>query len=140
MVDVLEVTHYIKTDSPIANDWMNNVKLMKLIYYVQAWTLAWTGKTMFEEPIEAWVQGPVVDKVWQHQAHGRYDIPARSLDDEQIAITNAVIGYYGHMSGSELGELTHTVVGSTPTSDDIYAVVHQQLAQWQDALTLLADR
>jgi len=36
------------------------VKFQKLIYYAQAWHLAWHGKSLFPEDIEAWNMGPVV--------------------------------------------------------------------------------
>lgn len=38
-------------------------KLHALLYYTQGWTLAWTGRPMFEDEIEAWEIGPVVTVV-----------------------------------------------------------------------------
>jgi uncharacterized phage-associated protein len=37
---------------------ITNLKLQKLLYYTQAWYLAFTGQPLFSESIEAWVHGP----------------------------------------------------------------------------------
>ena len=38
---------------------MSTWKLQKLCYYAQAWSLAWTEKSLFDEDFEAWANGPV---------------------------------------------------------------------------------
>src|SRR5689334_5878093 len=35
------------------------MKLEKLVYYCQAWSLVWDERPMFSERIEAWANGPV---------------------------------------------------------------------------------
>lgn len=40
------------------------VKFQKLIYYAQAWHLAWHSKPLFNEEIEAWNMGPVVPQLY----------------------------------------------------------------------------
>ena len=39
---------------------MSHMKLQKLMYYAQAWSLVWDEEPLFPERIEAWVNGPVV--------------------------------------------------------------------------------
>jgi len=39
--------------------------LQALLYYAQAWSLLWDGVPIFDDPIEAWAQGPVVRSVWE---------------------------------------------------------------------------
>lgn len=39
--------------------------LQKLVYYSQAWHLVWEERRLFEEPIEAWVNGPVVRELYR---------------------------------------------------------------------------
>jgi len=39
---------------------MTAMKLQKLAYYSQAWSLVWDEKALFPEKIEAWANGPVV--------------------------------------------------------------------------------
>src|SRR5450631_518283 len=42
-----------------AGDSLSNLKLQKLVYYAQGFSLALTGKRLFDEAIEAWEHGPV---------------------------------------------------------------------------------
>lgn len=35
------------------------LKLQKLVYYTQSWSLVWTGVPLFPEKIMAWQFGPV---------------------------------------------------------------------------------
>ena len=74
----------------------------KLLYYAQAWSLAWTGSPLFEDRIEAWINGPVVSDVWHKKSH-----PAGDLDAGQKAITDAVLTHYGEKTGEELSVLSH---------------------------------
>lgn len=46
-----------------ANDvgsYLSNQKLQKLLYYAQAWYLAFEDKPLFDEDFEAWVHGPTI--------------------------------------------------------------------------------
>ena len=43
----------------------SNKKLQKLLYYVQAWSLAFDNGPVFDDEIEAWVHGPVVRSVYR---------------------------------------------------------------------------
>ena len=43
---------------------MRAMKLEKLVYYGQAWHLAWVGAPLFAEAIEAWKGGPIVRALW----------------------------------------------------------------------------
>jgi uncharacterized phage-associated protein len=39
---------------------MTAMKLQKLVYYSQAWSVVWDERPLFPEKIEAWANGPVV--------------------------------------------------------------------------------
>ena len=41
------------------------MKLQKLAYYSQAWSLVWDEKLLFPERIEAWANGPVVPDLYE---------------------------------------------------------------------------
>jgi uncharacterized phage-associated protein len=43
---------------------MSAMKLQKLVYYAQAWSLAWTDTPLFNEDIQAWAKGPVVPALY----------------------------------------------------------------------------
>jgi len=47
-------------------DPLTHLRLQKLLYYVQGWSVALRGQPMFADAIEAWVYGPVVVPVY-HQ-------------------------------------------------------------------------
>ena len=83
------------------------MQLHKLLYYVQGWHLAWAGKPLFEERIEAWTHGPVVARFWGDEKHGRQRPPARSLDANAVAIVEAVLTAHGHKSARQLRDETH---------------------------------
>lgn len=91
---------------------MTTMKLQKLVYYSQAWSLVWDEEPLFEEVIEAWANGPVVRDLFDYH-RGMYEISAmpignpRLLNKEQQETIDAVLKYYGDKSAQWLIELTH---------------------------------
>ena len=91
---------------------MTTMKLQKLVYYSQAWSLVWDEKPLFEEKIEAWANGPVIRNLFDYH-RGMYEISSmplgnpRLLNQEQQDTVDAVLEYYGHRSAQWLIELTH---------------------------------
>ena len=91
---------------------MTTMKLQKLVYYSQAWSLVWDEEQLFEEDIEAWANGPVVRDLFDYH-RGMYEISAmpignpRLLNQEQQETIDAVLEYYGDKSAQWLIELTH---------------------------------
>ena len=43
---------------------MSTMKLQKLCYYAQAWSLAWDGFPLFDEEFQAWANGPVCRELY----------------------------------------------------------------------------
>lgn len=66
--DVLEVSRHIINYSNRMGYGVSNLKLQKLLYFVQAYFLAFTesGTPCFKEKIEAWDFGPVVPNVYYY--------------------------------------------------------------------------
>lgn len=87
------------------------MKLQKLVYYSQAWSLVWDEKPLFGEKTEAWSNGPVVRELYD--AHrGQYyvhDLPGNpdNLDIESKETIDIVFNYYGDKSSQYLSDLTH---------------------------------
>lgn len=79
------------------------VGLQKLVYYAQAWSLAWTGAPLFADVVEAWKLGPVCPELWRHRAGGNPD----RLTSEQARTVSAVLDFYGPMSAKDLIGLSH---------------------------------
>ena len=106
------VTDYFIHFSHDVGDPISNLKLQKLLYYAQAWYLAFYGSTLFKERIEAWVHGPAVPPVygqfkewaWQpiakNPALPKFHVPiSKHLHD--------VMRKYGPMTAYQLEILTH---------------------------------
>lgn len=90
---------------------ITNLKLQKLLYYAQAWNLAFTGEPLFDEEIEAWVHGPVVPKVFRRFKEHRWNtisVPVSPIKDEAlIAHLGQVLDTYGKFGATQLERLTH---------------------------------
>lgn len=93
---------------------MSTMKLQKLVYYSQAWSLVWDDEPLFDEPIEAWVNGPVVPALF-HAHKGKFSIswedlpqgdPSNLSQDNKETI-DVVLETYGDLTGGQLVELTH---------------------------------
>ena len=89
------------------------MKLQKLVYYCQAWSLVWDERPLFPDRIEAWKNGPVVRSLYNAHS-GRFlvepglfrDSPA-ALDQDALDTIDAVINYYGNKTAQWLSDLTH---------------------------------
>ncbi len=91
---------------------MTAMKLQKLVYYSQAWSLVWDEKPLFQERIEAWANGPVIPELYN--AHrGRFRVSSinvgnpDALDSDQIETITVVLNYYGDKPSQWLSDLTH---------------------------------
>jgi len=94
---------------------ITTMKLQKLVYYCQAWSLVWDDKPLFDETIEAWASGPVVRSLYDCHK-GLFEISAATtafkydvskFTSNQRETMDSVIGYYGEKSAHWLSELTH---------------------------------
>ena len=46
------------------DDCMTNLRVNKLLYFAQAWSVVRRNKPLFEEDMQAWKYGPVVPEVY----------------------------------------------------------------------------
>ncbi len=92
---------------------MTAMKLEKLVYYSQAWSLVWDDAPLFAETIEAWANGPVVRALYEEH-RGQFNVAAwpkgnsAALTSEERATVDAVLNFYGDKSSQWLSELTHS--------------------------------
>lgn len=91
---------------------MTAMKLQKLVYYSQAWSLVWDEEPLFNERIEAWANGPVVPTLYSEH-RGQFKVqtwpkgqPER-LTPKQRQSIDAVLRYYAGKSSQWLSDLTH---------------------------------
>lgn len=108
MVSVFDVAQFILRECGS----MTAMKLQKLVYYCQAWSLVWDEKPLFRERIEAWANGPVVRELFDyHRGQFRVNsIPKgnpEKLNARQKETVFAVLKYYCKKSSQWLSDLTH---------------------------------
>jgi uncharacterized phage-associated protein len=95
-------------------DSLTNLKLQKLVYYAQGFSLVIQGRPLFEETIEAWEHGPVVPSLYRHfkrfQANSiprPVDFDPGCFDAAEQDLLNEVFKVYGQFSASKLRNMTH---------------------------------
>lgn len=92
---------------------MTTMKLQKLCYYSQGWSLAWDGEPIFRERIEAWANGPVVYDLFDaHRGMFRLsegDIAGdpEALTRDQQETVDAVLVTYGPWTAQQLSDKSH---------------------------------
>lgn len=112
MVSAFDVVHYILSKCKV----ISPMKLHKVLYYCQAWSLVWDGKPLFSEKIEAWANGPVVRDVYAQYRlqYAINSLPEGSkaskdnLSTTQKETVDAVWSFYGDKSPQWLSDLTHS--------------------------------
>ena len=112
------------------------LKLQKLLYYSQVWFFVKNDNALFDDKIQAWIYGPVVYDVWAEFRFMKRSsiIPnnrAKNLNLEKSIIDHLeeVWRSYGHLSGSDLVDLTHNdlpwkksrkgLLGNEPTDREV---------------------
>lgn len=94
---------------------LSAMKLQKLCYYSQAWTLAWDEKPLFDEDFQAWANGPVSPALFAFHK-GMFIVSYANMpsfsDEENLTPSekeniDKVISFYGNKAAHWLSELTH---------------------------------
>ena len=94
-------------------DGLTHLKLQKLCYYAQAWSLVWDERPMFTARIEAWANGPVAPRLYAaHRGSFRLFHGATAGDSSALSKTErdtvaSVLRHYGKRSSQWLSDLTH---------------------------------
>lgn len=99
MTSAIDVAAVIRANGH-NDDW----KVQKLVYYCQAWSLAWDGVPLFAEEIQAWRDGPVCPAV-RNASYGAGDPSV--LSQRQLDTVMGVLSLYGKKPPNWLIELTH---------------------------------
>lgn len=108
-VRVIDVADYILNRAGS----MSAMKLQKLVYYCQAWSLVWIEFPLFSDEIEAWANGPVVRALYdKHRGHFRVDKgffrgEIERLSKDQRDVIGRVLKFYGSKDPQWLSDLTH---------------------------------
>ena len=88
MYDAIEIANYIIEYEHSKDRMISNLKLQKLLYFVQAQFFRVLGVPCFRDKIEAWSFGPVVVSVYHtYKYYGGMDITYLE-EDVRVFITN----------------------------------------------------
>ena len=138
MATILQVAKYILQK----NGPTTTMKLQKLAYYCQAWSLVWEEKPLFNEDFYAWANGPVSTTLF-HKHKGEFeatlddynDVEDGNFNQDQIETMDSVIKYYGKRSPVWLSELTHKerpwldARGDTPPGEPCHKKIKKEAMQ-----------
>jgi putative zinc finger/helix-turn-helix YgiT family protein len=107
-----DLTQIYNIDKTICNEYITQLKLQKLLYYIQGLSLAIFKKPAFTNKILAWDYGPVVDEIYQR--YKRYKgVPIKNkeknneINNGLNKIIDIVIDSYGQLEIKKLIDLTH---------------------------------
>jgi len=112
MANVFDVAKYILDKTgPIST-----MKLQKLCYYAQAWSLVWDDSPLFNEEFEAWANGPVCRELFNvHRGNfslGVNEINWDAICDRELTVVqketvDLVLESYANKNAQWLSTLTH---------------------------------
>ncbi|WP_222702345.1 Panacea domain-containing protein [[Haemophilus] ducreyi] len=91
-------------------DLISNLKIQKLVYYAQGFSLAINNKPLFSEKIQAWTHGPVTPELYnKYKQYGNGALPTTDLDidfdkfsNEEKDLLNDINDVYGQFSAWKL--------------------------------------
>lgn len=118
-VTVDDVVDYIIGQFADEDGSLSVLKLQKLLYYVQAWHLAFDRGPLFRGRFQAWVHGPVNRGVYDRfkETHSLFAKVGRANIRANFAVTSIpveardhidqVLEAYGEFSGVQLERMTH---------------------------------
>ncbi len=108
-----DVAQYIIDKFNSRHQAVTTIKLQKLVYYSQAWSLVWDDCPLFNEDFQAWINGPVVRSLFD-DTKGYYYCPDHikdanpdKLSANQKDTIDKVLSFYGDLTSSELVQLSH---------------------------------
>ena len=132
MYNVLDISRYVINYSNDKGYGISNLKLQKILYFIQAFFLTKTAKRVpcFYQRIEAWDFGPVIPEAYrEYKQYGSSNIPtirsfikfdqeniwdiqrinynSNVIADEDKAMINLVVDKFSEYSATDLVELTH---------------------------------
>ncbi|WP_067223908.1 Panacea domain-containing protein [Marinomonas gallaica] len=90
------------------------MKLQKLVYYSQAWSLVWDEEELFSADFEAWANGPVLRSLYSEH-RGLFKVNSdtftkgnkENLNEDQVETIDKVLEFYGDKTAQWLSNLTH---------------------------------
>lgn len=119
-MNVNDGCNYIILKLTEAKEELSHLKLQKLLYYSQAWYLAFYKSSLFEGEFQAWIHGPVNRAIYDRFCNTKIiysDIMRKDIDPDFTPDTikeverdhiDTILEAYAKYSGSQLEKMTHT--------------------------------
>ncbi|MQY14333.1 hypothetical protein SRB5_44970 [Streptomyces sp. RB5] len=130
---------------------MSVLKLQRLCYFAYGYHLAWEHQRLFEEPFEAWANGPVVRELYR-QHRGRFQLNIGDIEGSVAALDNGerdsvdiVLETFAPYPTHELSAMSHQTTGpwqhardragaaDLERSDEV--LLDEEIAHYFDALS-----
>lgn len=108
-----QVANYIISFFQKKQEPITNLKLQKLLYYVQAWYLALYDEPLFDDKLEAWVHGASQPQVYSQFKQFLWEpitaaVQCPTFADKEISDhIDKVLGYYGKYNARDLERMIH---------------------------------
>lgn len=126
---------------------MSVVKLQRLAYYAQAWSLVWDETPLYAESVRAWRDGPAVRAIFEVR-RGRFEVDARDLPGDASKLmpvhretVAAVLRAYGAFDGLTLSEHARSEPpwiaarrGAEPSAMSDHSISHESMRRYYGAL------
>ncbi len=130
MYDAIDVARYVINYSQEIGSPVSNLKLQKILYFIQGIYLSTLDKPCFSDDIEAWGFGPVISDVYhEFKGFGSNDIPTiteyfeynkenpwaskfikyddSSISNENKKLIDVIVNMFKDVSASFLVAITH---------------------------------
>lgn len=119
MYSVVDISDYLIFSTKVEGRFnLSVLKHQKLLYYIQAWYLAFYGKKLFNEDFEAWVHGPVNKEIYNLYRDSKYIFSELELSDinndnyknlpEEVKLhIDTILDAYAKFTAAELERMTH---------------------------------
>jgi uncharacterized phage-associated protein len=106
--------YFLSLQDGDAGNAISNMKLQKLLYYAQGFSMVVLGKPLFVEDFEAWEYGPVLRDVYnEYKRFGNSALPKPdnfsfdSYTKEEKEFLDEIYSVYGQYSAWALSAMTH---------------------------------
>lgn len=112
MNNAQNIAHYVLHLFQASGESITNLKLQKLLYYIQGWHLGLHHKPIFEEDFEAWIHGPVIPSIFHEFKHNKWQpiiegVSYNPVDNNIRTHISDVLEVFGPCNAYELELMSH---------------------------------
>lgn len=140
MITAQDVAKYVIKFFHDSEDLITNLKLQKLLYYIQGWHLGLYEKPLFNEDFQAWVHGPVQPAIYGEYKSYRWNPISEEISNIEFtedvnSHINEVLETYGVESAYMLERRTHLELpwldarGTLPPEQDCTNIITKSSMQ-----------